>query len=200
MEDTLSVEKRGQTGSLRMKRLRQAGRIPAVLYGHGVGNVLLSVCEKEMNKAINRGSYIVELSGESSDTVLIKDVQWDAFGMNVVHIDFTRVDKHEKVEVTIPIELKGDATGTHHGGVINFHQHEISILCPASAMVDKIELKITDLDVDQSYTASDVTLPEGAELAEEGTTPIVSCALPAVEKEEEETTPAAPEPEAPADE
>ena len=199
MADTLTVEKREQTGSLRMKRLRQAGRIPAVLYGHGKGNVLLSVCEKELNKAIDHGSYIVSLAGEAIDTVLLKDVQWDAFGIKVVHLDLTRVDATEKVEVTIPIELKGDATGTHHGGVVNFHKHMLSILCPANEMVDKIELKITDLDVDQSYTAADVTLPPGAELAEDGNIPIVSCALPVEEIEAEEEAPVvdedAPEPE-----
>ncbi|MFK7766038.1 MAG: 50S ribosomal protein L25 [Mariniblastus sp.] len=198
MADTLTVVKREQTGSLRMKRLRQSGRIPAVLYGHGEGNVLLSVCEKELNKAINHGSHIVSLAGEASDTALIKDVQWDAFGMKVIHIDFTRVDATEAVEVTLSIELKGDATGTHHGGVINFHQHQLAILCPANAMQEKLTLNISDLDVDQSYTAADVPLPAGAKLAEDGTTPIVSCALP-TEQAEEETAEAAAEPESPAE-
>ena len=105
-----------------------------------------------------------------------------------------RVDANEAVEVTLPIELKGDPTGTHHGGVINFHQHEISILCPANLIPEKIELRISDLDVDQMLAASDVPLPEGATLAEAGTTPIVSCALP-VERDEEEDDTAAAEPE-----
>ena len=196
MADTLTVKKREETGSLRMKRLRQSGQIPGVLYGHGEGTMTLSVSEKELNKVINHGSYIVSLSGDAKDSALIKDVQWDAFGMKVLHIDLTRVDANEAVEVTLPLELRGDAIGTHHGGVVNFHQHEITILCPANKMADKIEVKINDLDVDQTISASDVVLPEGATLAEAGTTPIVSCALPSGDAPaEDEAAAGAAEPE-----
>ncbi len=184
MADTLNVEKREQTGSLRMKRLRQSGKIPAVLYGHGEGTVALTVLEKELKKAIDHGSHIVELKGAAKESALIKELQWDAFGINVLHLDLARVDADESVEVTLPIELKGDAVGTHHGGVVNFHQHEISILCPASKIPEKIELRISELEVDQVISAAEVELPDGATLAEAGTTPIVSCALP-VEVEEE---------------
>lgn len=186
MADTLNVKKRETTGSLRMKRLRETGKIPAVLYGHGEGTVSLTVSEKELNRAIDHGSHIVQLSGDSNDNALIKEIQWDTFGTRVLHLDLTRVDATEAVEVTIPIELKGDAAGTHHGGVINFHQHEITILCPANLLPDKIELKISDLDVDQSIDASQVPLPTGATLAEAGTTPIVSCNLPSEEVEVDE--------------
>ncbi len=61
MADTLKVKKREQTGSLRMKRLRQTGQIPAVLYGHGEGTVALTVSEKELGKVIDHGSHIVKL-------------------------------------------------------------------------------------------------------------------------------------------
>lgn len=176
--DTLNVELREQTGSLRMKRMRQSGRIPAVLYGHGENTEVLSVSEKELRRAIDHGSHIVELKGAANESALIKDVQWDAFGINLVHLDLARVDANEQVEVTLPIELRGDAQGTHHGGIVNFHQHQLTILCPANKVPEKIELKIGDLDVDQTIDASQISLPEGAELGEAGTTPIVSCALP----------------------
>jgi large subunit ribosomal protein L25 len=190
--DTLNVEKREQTGSLRMKRMRQSGKIPAVLYGHGEGTEMLSVLEKELSKAVNNGSYIVELKGAANEGALIKSLQWDAFGIHVLHVDLTRVNPNEAVEVTLTIELKGDAAGTHHGGVVNFHQHELSISCPANAIPEKLELKISDLDVGQSLSASDVPLPAGATLAEAGTTPIVSCALPADEEDDVETEPDVP--------
>ena len=192
--DTLSVKKREQTGTLRMKRLRQTGQIPAVLYGHGEGTVVLSVSEKELSKAIDHGSHIVQLSGDSKDSALIKSIQWDTYGTKVLHLDLARVDATEAVQVTIPIELKGDAAGTHHGGVINFHQHEITILCPANMLPDKIELKISELDVDQMIVASQIPMPEGATVAEAGTTPIVSCSVPSERPEiEEEAGDAEPE-------
>ena len=192
MSESLNVQVREQTGSLRVKRMRQAGNIPAMLYGHGEGNVMLSVSAKELGQVINHGSFVVELKGGANESALIKEVQWDAFGINVVHVDFTRVDPNEKVEVTLPLVLKGDPIGTHHGGEINFHQHEIAILCPAISLPDKIEVKISKLDVGQAIAASDIVLPEGAELAEAGTTPIVSCAEKSQEVEEEEEVVAAP--------
>lgn len=192
--DTLNVKKREETGTLRMRRLRQTGQIPAVLYGHGEGTVSLTVSEKELNRAIDHGSHIVQLSGDAKDSALIKEVQWDTFGTHVLHLDLARVDATEAVEVTLPIELKGDAQGTHHGGVINFHQHEITILCPANILPDKIDLKISDLDVDQTIHAGEVPLPEGATIAEDSNTPIVSCAVP-TERPEVESEGGAAEPE-----
>ena len=191
MSEPLNVQIREQTGSLRVKRMRQAGNIPAMLYGHGEENVMLSVPAKELGRIINHGSYVVELKGGANESALIKEVQWDAFGIDVVHVDFTRVDPNEKVEVTLPLVLKGDPIGTHHGGEINFHQHELAILCPAISLPDKIEIRVSKLDVGQSISADDVVLPEGAELAEAGTTPIVSCNEKVAEVEEEEDVAAA---------
>ena len=177
-----------------MKRLRQTGQIPAVLYGHGKDGVMLAVSERDLSKAIDHGSHIVDLKGGANESALIKDVQWDAFGVKVLHLDLTRVDANEAVEVTLPIELKGDAAGTRQGGTLNFHQHQLTILCPANVLPDKLEVKIADLEVDQSISASDVELPPGAELAEDGNTPIVSCSV-VVEAVEEEAEGGAAEPE-----
>ena len=155
---------------------------------------MLTVSAKELGKAIDHGSHIVELAGDAKENALIKEVQWDAFGMNVLHLDLTRVDANEAVEVTIPIELRGDAPGTHHGGVINFHQHQLAILCPANLVPDKLEVRVSELDVDQAITAGEIELPQGATLAEAETTPIVSCSVP-VEIVEEEIETGAVEPE-----
>jgi len=126
------------------------------------------LCERELNKVIDHGSHIVDLKGGANESALIKDVQWDAFGTKVIHLDLTRVDANEAVEVTLPIELKGEAAGTRQGGTVNFHKHDLTILCPANLLPDKLEVKIADLEVDQSISASDVELPAGAELAEDG--------------------------------
>ena len=195
MAEVLNVEKREQTGSLRMKRLRQTGNIPAILYGHGEAGLMLTVSEKELNKAINDGSHIVELKGATTESALIKDVQWDAFGIKVLHLDLTRVDANEAVEVTLPIELKGDPVGTRKGGTVNFHQHEITILCPANLLPDRIELKVSDLDVDQSINAGEVPLPQGATIAEDANTPIVSCSVVVEKSGEASDGAAAGEPE-----
>ena len=129
---------------------------------------MLSVSERDLNKAIDHGSHIVDLKGGANESALIKEVQWDALGIKVLHLDLTRVDATEAVEVTLPIELKGDAAGTRQGGTLNFHQHQLTIMCPANVLPDKLEVKISELEVDESITAADVKLPAGATLAEDG--------------------------------
>ena len=167
-----------------MKRLRQAGSIPAVLYGHGEGTIMLSVKESDLGKVIEHGSHIVELTGSLSESALVKDIQWDAFGSSVLHLDLARVSATEEVEVTLPIELKGEAPGTHEGGIVKFLKHEVTILCPANQLPDKIELRINELKLDDMISAGDMPLPAGVKLSSPAEEPIVSCAI-AVEKPEE---------------
>ena len=185
MADLLNVEARDTTGTLRIRRLRKSGKIPAVLYGHGEGTVSLTLLRKEIDKIVGHGGHIVELKGAVSEGALIKDIQWDAFGSSILHVDLTRIDPNEKVEVTLPLALKGDAPGTHNGGVVQHLMHELTIICPANKVVDSLELKINDLELDKTLTAGDVELPEGAELAGEPNEVVASCSVPTVVAEPE---------------
>ena len=113
MADLLNVEARDTTGTLRMRRLRKSGKVPAVLYGHGEGTVSLTILQKEIDRVVGHGGHIVELKGAVTEGALIKAVQWDAFGSSILHVDLTRIDPNEKVEVTLPVELKGDLSLIH---------------------------------------------------------------------------------------
>ena len=155
----------------------------------------LTLLRKEIDKIVGHGGHIVELKGAVTDGALIKEVQWDAFGSSILHVDLTRIDANEKVEVTLPVELKGSAPGTKNGGVVSHLLHELTIVCPANKVVDLLTLKINDLELDQSLTAADVELPEGAELAGESTDVIATCAEPTEAPESEADDDAAAEPE-----
>jgi len=161
-----------------MKRLRQSGKIPAVLYGHGEGTVMLTASEKQINKMIDAGSHIVELAGEVTGTALVKDVQWDALGSYVLHLDLARVDANELVEVTLQVELHGEAPGLKNGGVVTLVQHDLTILCPVSAVPDSIVCEVGELELDGVVSASDLELPKGAELTGSAEETIASCQEP----------------------
>lgn len=178
-----------------MRRLRQSGKIPAVLYGHGEGTVMLTATEKEINKMIDHGSHIVDLAGEVTGTALVKDVQWDALGSNVLHIDLARVDANEKVEVTLQVELHGEAPGVKDGGVVLLVQHDITILCPVSAVPDTIVCEVGDLQLDAVISAGDLELPKGAELTGSADETIASCQEPMEETAEDADGEAGAEPE-----
>ena len=161
-----------------MRRLRASGLIPAVLYGHGGENLSLQIPTRDVNTAIRHGNQFVELKGAVNENALIKDVQWDTFGMDVLHLDLTRVDASEKVDVTLSVELVGDAPGTKQGGMLSQALHEIQVQCSASALPDKLELKINELEVNQSMLAKDVPLPAGATLVTNPEDIVVSCNEP----------------------
>jgi len=158
--------------------MRKAGKIPAVLYGHGQEAVNLAIDSKLVNKTVQAGQYIVTLSGAVNETALIKDVQWDAFGTEVLHLDFARVDASEAVEVTLPLTVKGDAPGTVLGGMVVQLMHEIKIMCPADRVPESLEVSIDALELGAVIPASAIALPEGAELAIDSNDGIVSCNEP----------------------
>lgn len=180
-----------------MRRLRQAGFTPAVLYGEaGEDSVALSIPTKQIDAAIRHGSHIVKLEGKVNTDALINDVQWDMLGREVLHIDLTSINLSESITVTLPVELVGDAPGTKMGGVVKQLVQELEIECPANALPDKIEVKINDLELDQTITVADLVLPEGAKVIGDPGDGIVQCAEPTVVATEDDDAEAgAAEPE-----
>jgi large subunit ribosomal protein L25 len=190
--DILTVEKRNETGTARMRRLRNSGKVPAVLYGHGQDNVNLVLDARELSAVLRHSGHIVNLKGAVEESALIKDVLWDSVLQQVLHVDLSRVDASEAVEVELTVDLKGTARGTSNGGLLNHVLHEVTILCPAERIPEKLELKILDLDVGQSLRARDIVLPEGASLVTAPESVIVLCSVPA---QADETATGVAEPE-----
>lgn len=183
MIDVLNVTARTEKGTARMKRLRATGKVPAVLYGHGQESSLLTLDLKELTALLNHNKHFVQLQGATSESALIKDVQFDQVELEVLHVDLFRVDATEQVDVTLEIVLRGSAKGTLHGGILNHMLHEIEIRCPAHLVPEKLELKIADLDVGQSMRASDLTLPAGASVLGSSDRVVVQCVVPTLEAE-----------------
>jgi large subunit ribosomal protein L25 len=186
MTATLPVTLRTETGTAAIRRLRQEARVPAILYGHGEANVNLSLETHAISTLIDQGVQAVELSGALTETVLIREIQWDTFGREILHLDFQRVSAREKVEVTVAIELLGEAPGVKQGGVVEQLLHEVDIECPATAIPKSLEVNINDLELNDSVRASALVLPKGAKLLVDDEQMIVQCAEMAAEVEAEE--------------
>lgn len=181
----LAVEPRDIRGKHRIRRLRQSGNIPGVLYGHGLESVSLSVSHDALTAAIRHGSRLVSLTGAVNESAFIRDLQWNTWGTEIVHVDFTRISEHEIVEVRVPVELRGESPGVREGGVVVQHIHEVELACPASVIPDRLHVNINHLALDQSILLAGLELPEGAKiLAADMETVVVECIIP-VEKPEE---------------
>ena len=116
MSDTLEVTLRKDTGTRAARRLRKEGRVPAVLYGHGEKCVDLTTTREAVEAMVRHGSRFVELIGEVKTAAVVRELQWDTFGVEPIHVDFLRVSKSDRVKVKVPIDLKGECPGQRAGG------------------------------------------------------------------------------------
>lgn len=192
--EQLHVKRRDTSGTSKARRMRAAGHIPAVVYGHGEATVSIAVPAAEFAAAIRHGSKFVDLSGEISEKALVTDIQWDVWGNEVLHIDFTRVSADEKVQIEVPVELRGVAPGSRENGVVSQLVHQVTVECLATNVPEKIEVNINHLELEQQITVAELELPEGLKLDLEPEAVVVQC-VPAQEEAEEEEVGGAAEPE-----
>ncbi len=175
MTDVLKVSLREEMGTSSVRRLRSRGQVPAVLYGHGKENVNLSVSGRELEMLLHQGTKMVDLGGEVSDKALIRAVQWDAFGMHVLHLDLNRVSATERVVVTVPVEVRGEAPGTKAGGVVEHRIFNVEIECPAGEIPDRLTVSIKELEVGDAITVGDIPVTENVRVLTSEDSIVVNC-------------------------
>ena len=193
MSDSLEVSSRNATGSRESRRLRRKGLVPAVLYGHGEKCVDLTTTREAVQAMVRHGSRFVELTGAVKTAAVVRELQWDTYGVEPVHVDFLRVSKSDRVKVKVPIDLKGECPGLRAGGVLNLVLHELELECTADTIPDHIHAHVGHLEVGHVIKVHDLQLPAGAKALADGDETVVTCVVPA--KKGEEAAPAAAEPE-----
>lgn len=172
MIETLEVKKRDALGSWAVRKLRADGLVPAILYGHGEENVNLAVRREAVSLLVRHGARMLSLSGDVNETALLREVQWDTYGSEVLHLDFARVSQTERVEVTLPVHLHGEARGGADAQVLQV-THELTVECPAADIPDHIEVDISKLTADKPIHVSDLKLAEGMKAVTPGNIVIV---------------------------
>ncbi len=162
---TLSAETRTDFGKGAARRLRRAGRIPAVLYGHGIEPRHLSLPALAFASAIRHGGLTqvltITMPDGDSVTALPKAVQRDPIKSEFIHADLLLVQRGEKVAVDVPVRVVGDAAP---GTLVLLEFDQISIRADATALPEAIEVSVDGLDVGARVHASELALPSGAEL------------------------------------
>lgn len=195
MAKELKVEIRQSRGKREARRLRQAGQVPAVLYGHKQDSISLSVPGPALNALIQRGTRLIDMTGGVNEAAFVREVQWNTWGTAVLHVDFTRISADEVIDLQLTVELRGEAPGVREGGVVKQMVHEIELKCPAMAIPDRISISINALKLGDALTLGDLELPEGAVVVGDPTTVVVHCIEP-VDVDTEEVGEAGPnEPE-----
>jgi large subunit ribosomal protein L25 len=168
---TLTAKKRDETGKGIARRIRAEGRIPAVMYGHDVRSVPLTIDAHEAEhlfRSISVDNTIVGLKVEGQRRavdILIREIQAHPVRGDILHVDFLRVRSGVAVEVDIPVHLTGSAVGVRdHGGILEQVTHDVRVKCVPAAIPEVIELEVSGLEVGDSLHVSDMVVPEGVEI------------------------------------
>ncbi len=189
-EIPLTVEIRKETGKGVARRLRAAGRIPAVVYGSELASVAISLDPRELDRLIHTShagvNTLIDLTGPqevSGRTVLVKDLQREPVRGDLVHADLFEVDPDERIRVSVPIHLTGTAPGVTMGGLLDHALRVLELDCLPRAIPDEILVDVSALDIGDSIHVAELNLPAGVELHTQADTAVVSVGAPRLEEE-----------------
>ncbi len=178
----LATQPRPAGGSQATRKLRNQGLVPAVVYGHKEAVVPLALDRKELETALRHNTRVVDLQLDGkSETAVIQEVQYDHLGMGVLHVDFKRVSRDERVKMAVRIELKGTPAGLGGGHVLEQPLHSLHVECPALAIPDSIRVNVTNLHVGEPIHVKELTLPEGVKALDDPELVVVQIAMVKVE-------------------
>ena len=176
---TLDVKKREQLGTRYSARLRKAGQLPAVIYGHQQDPEHVAIDTEAFLHELDNGAHLITLNvdGGKEENCILKDLQYDHLGTTIIHADFARVDLNEEVTVNVSIEITGkdESVGLKASGArLDQKATDLEVSCLATAIPESIVVDITNLEAGSNLLAGQVPLPEGVKLVTNDDTPVVS--------------------------
>jgi LSU ribosomal protein L25P len=172
----VQAEVRENFGKGFARRLRAAGKIPAVIYGHGTAPVHVALPGHQVSLLIRRANAVLELDVDGKEQLtLVKDVQKDPVHQIIEHIDLLVVRKGEKVEIEVPIVVLGEP---YPGTIANLENTTVTLEAEATHIPEKIEIDVEGLEEGAHITAADLTLPKGSVLVADPELLIVAISVP----------------------
>jgi len=163
----LQAKNRQKSGSAESRRIRRAGRIPAVLYGRSGKAISIDLDALEFVrgvKGISESTIVkVEVDGKSYDA-FVKDTQRNILDGNILHIDFYEVESGVALRAKVALHMQGNPVGVREGGIFENPLHEIEVECLPKDLPERIEIDVSSLKINQSLHVRDIPLAEGVRL------------------------------------
>jgi len=167
----LAARSRTKTGSSEARRIRRAGRVPAVLYGRSGTSTSIDLDARELALSVRNISAStivkVEVDGASHDA-FVKDTQRNIQDGAVIHVDFYEVEAGVLLRAKVGIHLQGNPVGVRDGGVLESPLHEIEVECLPKDLPERIDVDVSELKANQSIHVRDLPLGEGVRLLSGG--------------------------------
>ncbi|MDR5695353.1 MAG: 50S ribosomal protein L25 [Armatimonadota bacterium] len=186
----LPAEVRTKTGKSAAKKLRLIGKIPAILYGKGRSPTPLAVERKRLLEVLHTAAgknVLIDLEihkdGEvDRATVMLKELQQDLYGRDVIHADLVAVSLEETIELEVPVILVGQAKGVAAGGILEQHLRFLVVECLPTQIPEHIEVDISHLDIGDTIHVSELKIPDGVSVRTPPEEVVVSILAPAKEE------------------
>lgn len=167
----LAGEPRAQLGRTDSRRLRKAGKVPAILYGGGEAPEALSLDHNTLKIQMSREAFYTSILtlkvGSKAQQVVVKSVERHPARPQVMHLDFQRVREDVEITLFVPIHFLGEAESKgvkDQGGVVDHLMTDVEVRCLPRYLPEYLELDVTALELNQIYHLSDIKLPEGVTL------------------------------------
>jgi large subunit ribosomal protein L25 len=166
----LTANVRKSTGKGIARALRREGSMPAVLYGPNTDPIILSVNVREMEKLLKDGGIKapMNLTIKNGDaikkTAMIKEMQVHPVSRKFIHVDFYEIAMDRKIQVQVPVEVRGQAPGVEEGGALQIVRREIDVLCLPMDIPESIIVDVSSLQIGDSIHVEEIGVPEGVEI------------------------------------
>lgn len=189
MASLKSVIRQGKQTRSDLKALRNSGKVPAIVYGYSTKNTSVKVDEVEFIKVIREvgRNGVIELTvGSKSVKVMVSDYQFDPLKNQITHIDFLAINMSEERTVEVPVQLIGEAIGAKEGGVVEQPLFDLEVTATPDNIPESIEVDITELDVNDSISVSDLNTTGDFTIENDENDSVVTVVPPTEEPTEEE--------------
>jgi large subunit ribosomal protein L25 len=178
----LAAEPRSQFGSRAAKRLREKGLLPANVYGHKQENLLVSLNAKEFSRFLEAGHRILTVRvGGKDESAVVREVQYDAYGSSLVHVDFTRVSMDERIQMAVAVAPIGVAKGVASGGVLEFPLKEVLVSGLPGEIPEALEVNIEKLELGSAIRIKDLAAPAGCQFVQDPELVVIHVTVPRTE-------------------
>ena len=183
----LEAQKRDASGKGAARALRRAGHIPAVLYGRKNEVIPVRIDERgfqDFLRSYGENAFIdLEVADHGIETVMVKEIQRDPVSDQLLHTDLLRISMDEPITSAASITLVGSAPGVREGGILEFPHRQLTVHCLPTLLPEEVEVDINQLEIDDSISVRDLSLPEGVEVLDDPNTRVVAIVPPRVEEE-----------------
>ena len=195
---TLSAELRSETGKGVARKLRAAGRVPAVIYGHNRAAQSLSIDARELGRLLERiaaSSTVIELGLDGGTArALIREIQRHPVKRNVLHVDFQELVAGEKVTVKVPLVFVGTSVGVREqGGLLEEILREVEVTADPASIPNHIDVDVSALTIGHPLHVRDLALPAGVTVLDDADLTVVAVSGTKAAASDAEGAPAEPE-------